>query len=223
MKLKKITSLAATALAVVAFTAAGPAAAQGFPSKPIRILVGYPAGGTSDLQIRAIQEPLQKILGQTVIIENKVGASGAIATVQVAKSAPDGYTLLLPTNIFVIGPNLIKDVGFDPVKDFQPISLTSLTPMVVMVNASLPARSVHELIDLAKKQPGSIEYGSAGASSFGRMTTELFSRNAGITMLHVPYQGAAQTTTALAGGDIKVLISTLTAPLVGFAMRTYSR
>ncbi|MEO9229074.1 MAG: tripartite tricarboxylate transporter substrate-binding protein [Devosia sp.] len=94
------------------------AAAQAFPSKPIRILVGYPAGGTSDLQIRALQEPLQRFLGQTVIIENKVGASGAIATAQVARSKPDGYTLLLPTNIFVIGPNLIKNVGFEvaPVK-----------------------------------------------------------------------------------------------------------
>mgnify|MGYP003582668061 CR=1 FL=1 len=213
MTLRKLFKACMLASAVAAGTCAG---AQTFPSKPIRILVGYPAGGTSDLQIRAIQEPLQRFLGQPVLVENKVGASGAIATAQVARAAPDGYTLLLPTNIFVIGPNLIKNVGFDPLKEFAPISLTSISPMVLVTHSSVPAGSVREFIDYARKHPGTLEFGSAGASSFGRMATELFARRAGIEMLHVPYQGAAQTTQAIAQGDIKVLISTLTAPLVSF-------
>lgn len=194
----------------------GTHAAEPYPAKPIRILVGYPAGGTSDLQIRALQEPLQRILGQPVLIENRTGAAGGIATVQVAKAPPDGYTLLLPTNIFVIAPNLSKDVGFDPVADFEPVSLTSLTPLVVMVNAQLPVHSVRELIDHAKKNPGVLEYGSAGSSSFGRMATEMFSRRAGIRLLHVPYQGVAHSTQALAAGDIRVLISTISPSLTGF-------
>lgn len=207
--------LAAAAMAAGIACAAG--AQSAWPSKPIKIVLGNPAGGTQDLQVRALQEPLQKILGQPVVVENRIGASGNVATAYVAQSAPDGYTLFLANNPFVISPNLVKNAGFDPLKDFVPVTLTSLAPMILMVHESVPARSTRELIELAKASPGKFEYGSAGASSFGRMTTELFARRAGVDMLHVPYQGAAQTTTALATGQVKVLVSTLTAPLVGFA------
>lgn len=201
--------------AAAALAALG-AAAESFPTKPIRVLVGYPPGGTSDLQIRALQEPLQRLLGQPVVVENRVGAAGGIATNQVAKSAPDGYTLLLPTNIFVIAPNLSRDVGFDPLHDFEPISLTSLSPLVVMVNSQVPVRSISELIAFGKKNPGVLEFGSAGSSSFGRMATELFARRAGIQLVHVPYQGVAPSTAALASGEIKLLISTISPPLAAF-------
>lgn len=201
--------LMASALAI----AGGNAAADTYPDKPIHILVGYPAGGTSDGQIRALQEPLQRILGQPVVVENKTGASGAIATAGVARAKPDGHTLLLPTNIFVIGPNLIDNVGFDPIGQFDPISLTSLTPLVLLVNEKVPAKSVSELISLAKTQPGSLTYGSAGASSYGRMATERFSQMAGIKMQEVPYQGVAKSTLALVSGEIQVLLSSPTATM----------
>ncbi|MDO9435715.1 tripartite tricarboxylate transporter substrate binding protein [Hydrogenophaga sp.] len=194
-----------------------PFAQSAFPTKPITIVIGSPAGGTQDLQARALQEPLQKILGQPIVIENRAGASGNVATVYVARSTPDGHTLFLANNPFVISPNLGANAGFDPVKDFVPVTVISLAPMVLMVHQSLDARSTRELVDLAKASPGKLEFGSAGVTSFGRMTTELFSRLAGVQMLHVPYQGSSQTTTALATGEIKVLVSTLTAPLVGFA------
>lgn len=207
--------LALAACAAAPF-AQGAHAAEPYPARPIRIVVGYPAGGTSDLQIRALQEPLQRILGQPVLVENRTGAAGGIATVQVAKAPADGYMLLLPTNIFVIAPNLSKDAGFDPVADFEPISMTSLSPLVVMVNAGLPVRTVQELVDYARSNPGVLEYGSAGSSSFGRMATEMFARRAGIQLLHVPYQGVAHSTQALAAGDIRVLISTASPALLSF-------
>jgi tripartite-type tricarboxylate transporter receptor subunit TctC len=202
----------ASALAAASWNAA----ADTYPDRPIHILVGYPAGGTSDGQIRALQEPLQRILGQPVVIENKTGASGAIATTAVARAKPDGYTLLLPTNIFVIGPNLIDNVGFDPITQFDPISLTSLTPLVLLVNEKVKATSVNELIALAKKNPGALTYGSAGASSYGRMATENFSKMAGIKMQEIPYQGVAKSTLALVSGEIQVLLSSPTATMSSY-------
>ena len=166
------------------------AGAQGFPSKPIRIVVPYPAGGTTDLMARALQEPMQKTLVQTVIVDNKAGAAGAIGAREVARSAPDGHTLLFSNN----GPSsttplLVKDAGYDGVKDFAPVSQVSSAPLFAMINASVPANDLRGFIDYARAQPNALEYASAGIGSLGHLASELFARSAGIKMVHIPYKG----------------------------------
>lgn len=195
------------AAACAAFCAA--AAAQGFPSKPIHIVVPYPAGGTTDLMARALQEPMQKTLGQPVIVDNKPGAAGAIGAREVARSPADGYTLLFSNN----GPSsttplLVKDAGYDGLKDFSPVSLVSTAPLFVVVNAAVPANDLRSFIDYARAQPNGLEYASAGIGSLGHLASELFARMAGIKMIHIPYKGQAPTSNAVMTGEVKVLITT---------------
>lgn len=186
-----------------------------FPNKPVRIVVPYPAGGTSDIQVRAMQEPLQRLLGQPVIIDNKPGASGSLAAQLVANSPPDGHTLLFPNNALVITPHLNKDAGY-ALKDFAPVAMVSVSPMVLVVNPALPVNNVAELVALARREPGRIEYASAGTASFGHLATEMLSRTAGIKMLHVPYKGQAPTTLAVMSGEAKVLMTTSSAQMNGY-------
>ena len=183
--------------------------AQPFPSKPIHIVVPYPAGGTTDLMARALQEPMQKTLGQPVIVDNKPGAAGAIAAREVARSPADGYALLFSNN----GPSsttplLVKDAGYDGLKDFAPVSLVSTAPLFVVVNAGVPANDLKGFIDYAKSQPKGLEYASAGIGSLGHLASELFARMAGIKMIHIPYKGQAPTSNAVMTGEVKVLITT---------------
>lgn len=196
---------------------AGSAAAQGFPAKPIRIVVPYPAGGTTDIMARTLQEHMQKALGQPVIVDNKAGAAGAIGAREVARATPDGYTLLFSNN----GPSsttplLIKDAGYDGLKDFAPIAQVAAAPLFVMVNASLPVADLKSFIEYARRQPNALEYASAGIGSLGHLASELFANMAGIKMVHVPYKGQAQTATAIATGEVKVLITTSSAALNNF-------
>jgi len=169
----------------------GAALAQAqFPDKPIRLVVPYAPGGTTDTMARTLQEPLSKILGQPVVVDNRVGAAGAIGTAQVAQAAPDGYTLVFGNN----GPSAIvpltqKDVGYDPIKNFAPVSLVSIAPLTLVVHASVPASTVTELIAYAKTLPNELDYGSAGAGSLGHLASELFGKEAGIKLVHVPYKG----------------------------------
>ncbi len=193
------------------------AAAQAFPSKPIRIIVPYPAGGTTDLMARALQEPMQKTLGQPVIVDNKPGAAGAIGAREVAKSPPDGYTLLFSNN----GPSsttplLVKDAGYDGIRDFAPVSLVSTAPLFVVVNAAVPANDLKSFIDYARSQPNGLEYASAGIGSLGHLASELFARMAGIKMIHIPYKGQAPTSNAVMTGEVKVLITTSSSAMNGF-------
>ena len=193
------------------------AGAQGFPSKPIRIVVPYPAGGTTDLMARALQEPMQKTLVQTVIVDNKAGAAGAIGAREVARSAPDGHTLLFSNN----GPSsttplLVKDAGYDGVKDFAPVSQVSSAPLFAMINASVPANDLRGFIDYARAQPNALEYASAGIGSLGHLASELFARSAGIKMVHIPYKGQAPTANAVMTGEVKVLITTSSAAMNNF-------
>jgi tripartite-type tricarboxylate transporter receptor subunit TctC len=183
--------------------------AQAFPSKPVRIVVPYPAGGTTDLMARALQEPMQKSLGQPVIVDNKPGAAGAIGAREVAKSPADGYTLLFSNN----GPSsttplLVKDAGYDGIRDFAPVSLVSTAPLFVVVNAAVPANDLKGFIDYARSQPNGLEYASAGIGSLGHLASELFARMAGIKMIHIPYKGQAPTSNAVMTGEVKVLITT---------------
>ncbi len=201
--------LTGTLLAAASLALSAAAGAQPFPSKPVRIVVPYPAGGTTDLMARALQEPMAKTLGQPVIVDNKPGAAGAIGAREVARSAADGYTLLFSNN----GPSsttplLVKDAGYDGLRDFAPVSLVSTAPLFVVVNASVPATDLKSFIDYARSQPNGLEYASAGIGSMGHLASELFARSAGIKMIHIPYKGQAPTSNAVMTGEVKVLITT---------------
>jgi tripartite-type tricarboxylate transporter receptor subunit TctC len=183
--------------------------AQAFPNKLIRLVVPYPAGGTTDIMARALQEPLQKALGQTILIENKPGANGVLAAREVAKSPPDGYTLFFINNgIVAVTPHVVKNAGFDGVKDYAPVALVSAAPLFMVINASVPATDVKSFVEYLKKQPNPAAYASAGIGSFGHLASELFARTAGVKMTHVPYKGQAPTTNAIVAGEVAMLVTT---------------
>jgi tripartite-type tricarboxylate transporter receptor subunit TctC len=204
--IKRRTSLLCLALALGGLP--GAALAQ-YPDKPIRLVVPYAPGGTTDIMARTLQEPLSKILGQTVIVDNKAGAAGAIGTAQVAHAAPDGYTLIFGNNgPSAIVPLIQKDVGYDPIKDFAPVSLVSIAPMTLVVHPTVPANTVKELIAYATAQPNGVEYATAGAGSLGHLATELFGKEAGVKLVHVPYKGQGPSTMAVLNGEVKMLLTT---------------
>jgi tripartite-type tricarboxylate transporter receptor subunit TctC len=163
------------------------------------------AGGNLDIVARTVAEQIAKGLGQPVLVENRPGASSLVGTQFVAKAAPDGYTLLAVANTFATVPLVVPDPGYDPLKDFAGVTLTCLVPQVLVVNPALAAHSVKDLIALAKLEPGKIAYGSSGNGSTGHMAAELFSRQAGIRMLHVPYKGNSQALVDVIGGQIAMM------------------
>ena len=196
--------LAATALAALTPLAAQ---AQAYPDHPIRLLIPYAAGGTTDIMARVLQEPMQKALGQPIVIDNKPGASGVIAAREVIRSKPDGYTLFfVNSGNLAVTPLVVKDANYDGVKDFTPIALVSSAAMVAVIPASVPANDLKGFIDYAKANP--VAYASAGVGSFGQLATELFANRAGVKMTHVPYKGQAPTTTAAVSGEVQLLITT---------------
>lgn len=201
--------LAAAALAV--FTTA--AMAQAYPTKPIRLVVGFAAGGPNDTQARLIGAKLTQSMGQQVIVDNRPGASGIIATAFVAKSAPDGHTLMLISAGHAITPAFHNNLAYHPIEDFAPITQVSSSPFVLVVHPSLPAQSVSGLIKLAKARPGQLNYGSAGNGSSLQIATELFNSMAGIRMVHVPYKGGAPATTDLIAGQVQVMINNVVSSL----------
>jgi tripartite-type tricarboxylate transporter receptor subunit TctC len=191
-----------------------PAAAQDYPSRPITLIVPYAAGGGNDLMARTAAEKMSKALGQQIVIENR-GGGGSIATRQVAKSDPDGYTLGLGgTGTLAIDPTLYVNVGYDPRKDFAPIGLIATSGLVICVHPALPARSIAELIALAKREPGKLNYASAGAGSGIHLGTEYFASMAGIKLTHIPYKGSSPALTDLIGGHVAIYFSSLP-PAVG--------
>jgi tripartite-type tricarboxylate transporter receptor subunit TctC len=194
--------------AVALLAAAVPVAAQDFPTRPITLIVPYAAGGGNDLMARSVAEKMSKTLGQQIVIENRGGAGGSIATRQIAKSAPDGYTLGLGgTGTHAINPTLYANVGYDPRKDFAPVGLIATSALVVCVHPSLPAQTIPELIALAKKEPGKIRYASVGIGSNNHYDTEAFAKWAGIEMLHLPNKaGGAGITQDLVTGDAQVAL-----------------
>lgn len=178
-----------------------------YPVKAIRILVGFAAGGANDLQARLVGQKLSASLGQPVVVDNRPGADGIIATDMAAKSSADGYTLILISAGHSINPNFHRSLPYDPVEDFTPIIQLSRSPFVVVVHPSLPVRSVRDLIELAKSQPGKLNFGSAGKGSSQQLATELFNSMARIKMAHVPYKGAAPATIELIAGQVQVMIN----------------
>lgn len=190
-------------------------AQDGYPSRPITIVVPYPAGGTSDGQVRMIQEPLSKALGQPIVVENKPGASGGVAALAVAKAKPDGYTLLYPNNGVLIAPLLNKKAPYDPLKDFKPVSTVTSVPMVLVTPKSVPAKNLSEYIQYVKKQPNGVLYASAGAASYGHLATARFAQMAGLKVEHVPYKGEANTTMAVRTGEVQMLLTTPSSAMLG--------
>jgi tripartite-type tricarboxylate transporter receptor subunit TctC len=204
-------AVAASLLAALA----APAAAQDYPSRSITLIVPYAAGGGNDLMARTAAEKMSKTLGQQIVIENRGGAGGSIATRQIAKAEPDGYTLGLGgTGTLAINPTLYANVGYDPRKDFTPIGLIATSALVVCVHPSLPVRSIPDLIALAKKEPGKLNYASAGAGSGIHLGTEFFATMAGIKLTHIPYKGSSPALTDLVGGHVAIYFSSLP-PAVG--------
>lgn len=194
-------------LALAAVIAAGPAAAQSYPNKSIRIIVPFAAGGASDVMARVVGDKLFAKWNQPIVVENRTGAGGTLGADVVAKSAPDGYTLLLGTSAtHTIAPSLYANLSYDPEKDFAPISAVSTIPLVLTVTPELPAKSVAELIAYAKKNPGEIEFASSGNGSITHLSGEMFAHMAGIKLVHVPYRGSAPAITDLLGGRIKMMI-----------------
>jgi tripartite-type tricarboxylate transporter receptor subunit TctC len=184
--------------------------ADDFPTHPIRIVVPFAAGGTSDLVTRIVGQALGTELKVAVIVDNRPGAGGNIGSELVARAAPDGYTLLMGTvATHGINATLYKKMPFDPVKDFAPVSLVASTPSVLEVNPSLPVKSVQELIAYAKSNPGKLYFGSAGNGSSHHLAGELFDTMAGVKMTHVPYRGTAAANTDIIAGQIQVIFDTL--------------
>ena len=164
-------------------------AAAGYPEKPIRLLIPFPPGGGTDVLARAVQDKLEEALGAGVIIDNRGGAGGTIGCALVARADPDGYTLLFTSASYTFAPSLYKDLPYDAIKDFKPITMFASTPIILVVHPSMPVKSVRELLALARKRPGEIHYGSAGLGSNLHLTTELFKYMAKINLVQVPYRG----------------------------------
>ncbi len=192
----------------VAF-AAGPVLAQApdvYPSKPIRFILPFPPGGGTDILGRLISERLAAALGQPVVIENRGGAGGNVGAEAAAKSAPDGYTILLVAPSLAISPSLYSKLNYDPVKDFAPISLVATVPNVMITHPSVPARTLAEFIALAKTKPGGMNFGSGGSGTSNHLAGELFNIVAGVKLVHVPYKGVNLAMNDVLGGQVQLVV-----------------
>ena len=200
---KRFGSAVMLAALVLAWTSA---LAQGYPSKPVRIVVPFPAGGSVDAVARWVAQPLAESLKQPVVVENRAGAGGNVGADAVAKAAPDGHTLLITTPGLAISRSIYRKLPFDPQSDFAPVSQLTSTFLILVVNPSVPASSVKELIALAKAQPGKLNYGSSGSGATIHMATELFKIATGIDIVHVPYKGEAPAYTALLANEVQMTV-----------------
>ncbi len=196
-------------LALAAGTLApAPATAQAWPAKPVRMVVPFPPAGGTDVIARVIGPRLGEALGQQVLIDNRAGANGNVGTELVARAAPDGYTVLLNGGgTLAVNPSLYSRLPYDSVRDFAPVSMVALQPSVLVVHPSVPARSVSELITLARSRPGQLNYASSGSGSLAHLCAEVFKRMAKIDMLHVPYKGAGPSLADLLAGQVHLIFA----------------
>ena len=190
---------------LVLLVAATQAFAQSYPSKPIRIVVPYPPGGFNDTLGRTLAAKFQEAWGEPVIVENKPGANTVIGSDSVAKSQPDGYTLLIVAFPFAVTPSLLKAMPYDTLKDFQPVILAATSPNLLVVHPQVPIHTVKELIAAAKAKPQSLSYASTGNGSSNHISMELFKSLAGVDIVHIPYKGSAPAVTDLLGGQVQVM------------------
>ena len=187
----------------------GVAFSQAYPNKPIRLVVPFPPGGSNDIVARMLGTQLGEKLGQSVVIENKGGAGGVLGTDGVAKAAPDGYQVLLISVAYAFAPALYKTLPYDPLTAFAPITIVGRGPSVLTVHPSVPANSVQELIALAKKNPGKLNYASAGVGSFQHLSAALFMNQAGIDVVHIPYKGGGPAMADVMGGQAQMVMPSL--------------
>ena len=183
--------------------------AQGFPSKPIKVIVPYSAGGVVDVIARAVGDRMTQTLGQPSVIENRIGAAGSIGTEAVARSAPDGYTLLVASPSHTANISLYSKLSWHPMTSFAPVAMVGVIPNVILVHPSMPVKSLAEFVAYAKARPGQINYGSAGAGSSVHLAAELLEQVAQIKMVHIPYKGQPEAVTALITGDVSMMPLTM--------------
>jgi tripartite-type tricarboxylate transporter receptor subunit TctC len=183
--------------------------ASAFPNQPIRMVVPYPPGGPTDITARVVAAEMSKTIGQNIVIDNRPGASGMIGSEMVTKSTPDGYTVLANASIHVINPSVYPDMRFDAIKDFTPITQLAQVPLVLVVPANSPIKSVKDLVEYAKANPGKVNFGSAGSASAQHLAGESFKIAAGIQMQHIPYKGSAPALTDLAGGQLQLMFDSM--------------
>src|SRR3954454_25052019 len=199
-------------IAMALTSALPPAQAQTYPNRPITLVIPFAPGGSTTIVGRGIADKMSELLGEKIVVDNRPGAGGTVGTKAVAKSEPDGYTLVLGyTGTLAIGPSLYKNVGYDPRKDFAPIGMIGNAPNSLVVNPQFPAKTLAELIAYAKANPGKVNFGSAGAGTASHITGEYFARTAGITLVHIPYKGTGPALTDLLGGHIPMAFATIPA------------
>ncbi len=191
-------------VAAIALAGTGPAAAQAWPAKPVRIVVPFTPGGGLDIQARLFGKKFYETLGQTFVIENRTGAGGLIGAEAVARAAPDGYTLLFSSASLAVNVSLYKKLAFDPVKDFDPVSWVSSVPLVLVVHPSVPVKNVPELVALAKKRAGQFNASSNGIGTTSHLSIEMLKQYAGVAVTHVPYKGGGPATTAVLSGEVDI-------------------
>ena len=188
--------------------------AQAYPNKPVKVVVPFPAGGTTDILARLVSQKLTERLGQQFIVDNRAGAGGNIGTEYTAKSDPDGYTIMMGTiGTHSINISLYSKLGYDPVKDFAPLSLIAMVANVLVVHPSVPAKNVQEFIALAKAQPGKLNFGTPGNGTSGHLSAELFKTMTGTDLVHVPYRGSGPMLTDLLGGNVQFTFDNLPSAL----------
>ena len=205
-------TLARAALAAAAACAAAVAlpALAAFPDKPIKVVVGFPAGGPLDQHARLLADKLQAVLGQPIIVDYKPGAGGSVGAESVAKSAPDGYTLMLAnTGVSVINGALYSKLPYNTQRDFVPVARTAMQPLALLVTPKLPVKNLQEFIAYAKARPGQVNYGSAGNGGISHLVPEMFKTQAGIYMVHIPYRGSAPAFTDLMGGQVQFMAESI--------------
>lgn len=191
---------------LAALPASPAAAADNYPQRPVRLLIPFPPGGGTDVLARAVSDKLEEAIGGTVVIDNRGGAGGTIGCTIAARSAPDGYTLLFTSASYTFAPSLYKDLPYDAIKDFKPITMFASAPSILVVHPSLPVKSLKGLLALARKHPGEIRYSSAGRGSNLHLTTELFKYMAKINLMQVPYKGGGPAQIALMSGEVQVMV-----------------
>jgi tripartite-type tricarboxylate transporter receptor subunit TctC len=206
--------ICAVALLASAALHAGSAIAQAYPSKPIRLMVPFPPGGSTDIVARIVAQKLSVQLGQPMVVENRGGAGGTIGTAVVAKAPADGYTLLVgTTSTHVVAPSVYAKLEYDPVKDFAPVSLMAVTPYLLVVNPAVQAKTVKELVELMRAQPGRLNYASAGIGSTTHLAMEMLKFASGTFALHIPYNGNGPAGAAVIAGQVEILFGSLPAVL----------
>jgi tripartite-type tricarboxylate transporter receptor subunit TctC len=198
------------ASAVIATSAIAEAGEDGWPQRPLRLVVPFPAGSSTDIIARIVAQKLSHRLGQQIVIENRAGASGNIGADAVAKAAPDGYTIGIATaSTHAVAASLSPNLPYDPIRDFAPVAMIGSQPYVLVLHPALPAHNLAELIALAKAKPGTLNYGSAGVASLAHLATELFASMAGVNIVHVPYKSSSQSMTDMITGRLDMQFATI--------------